>query len=424
MRKTLISLVLITGLLSGSGLVFYLLYMAKPEPRPRDMVATALTVTTQQLTPQRVVTPLAGYGTAQAPRRSDIATEVSGTILTVADNVAAGARVERGQTLVWIDDRDYRQRIEMIESLWAADDAQLKSLDVEQENLNKLLDVARSEMEIARREYDRVRDLLERNQTGRVELDRALQAVEAARRQLVTLENQLALIPANRARIQATREARQAELEMARRNLERCEIKAPFAGQIEAEAVEQGEWVAAGQPLLTLIDTDRVEIPIQLGLSRRFEARAGAAATLALESRPDATWSGRVARIAPVANMASRTFEVFIEVDNKKQETPLTPGSFVLAEVEGPTLTNALLAPRNAIRRGQVFTVEDGVAHAYDVTVTQYIGDSAVVVGPPSGATLITSNLDALFDGARVTPRAETPAPAAAAAQSAGAPTP
>jgi len=129
---------------------------------------------------------------------------------------------------------------------------------------------------------------------------------------------------------------------------------------------------------------------------------AGTACHLRLESERDAAWSGQVVRIAPAANQATRTFSLFVEVDNTRQKQPLMPGTFVRAQIDGPVWRDVLVIPRGIIQEGHVFIYERGVAQRRAVTIRRHLLDQAVVRGLNPGETVITSNLDALFDGAPV----------------------
>jgi multidrug efflux pump subunit AcrA (membrane-fusion protein) len=70
-------------------------------------------------------------------------------------------------------------------------------------------------------------------------------------------------------------------------------------------------------------------------------------------------WEGRIRRIAPSADEASRTFRAFVEVNNVPGAPPLIPGLFVEAAVAGDTLHDVMLIPRGAVRKGLVYVLHD-----------------------------------------------------------------
>ncbi|MCP4592436.1 MAG: efflux RND transporter periplasmic adaptor subunit, partial [bacterium] len=185
-------------------------------------------------------------------------------------------------------------------------------------------------------------------------------------------------------------------------NLDRCRITAPFAGRIDQVGVELGERIQVGQELLALLNPELIEVPIELPISVRHRVRSDAACRLSIDSSGEVVWSGRVQRISPSASEFTRTFKLYVEVDNRQQDERLVPGSFVRAEIDGPTLEDVLIIPRGVVQQGRVYVYRTGQAHPCPVQVVRHLQDRAVVTGLQPGDRVITSNLDALYDGAAV----------------------
>jgi RND family efflux transporter MFP subunit len=251
--------------------------------------------------------------------------------------------------------------------------------------------------------------LFEADQAPRRELDQARQGFERARRALQALENQKALIPQQRAVLTANRDLRHAEVGLAELDLERCRIRAPFRGRLEAVEVELGERVNVGTRLFALLDPDLIEVPIELPVSLRDRVTDGARCELSLESNPGVVWSGQVDRIAPSAAEATRTFALFVEIDNTRQQPPLMPGLFVRARIDGPVWRDVLVIPRGIVQQDHVFLYADGLARRRSVKIERHLFDQTVVSGLRAGAIIIASNLDALYDGAPVRIQPEPP---------------
>ena len=114
-------------------------------------------------------------------------------------------------------------------------------------------------------------------------------------------------------------------------------------------------------------------------------------------------WDGVVARIAPLADARSRTFAAYVDVDNDKHQTPLVPGCFLTARVEGPLLKRVVAVPRGAVVGDHVYVVNDDVIHVRAIHVDRYVGERAVVTGDlKPGDQLVLTNLDALYEGVEV----------------------
>ena len=398
-------MLLIAAFLGAGAAVAALLIGSATPPATVERVRAPLVVEAARLTLTSVVEPLVGYGVARADRSAVLSAEVAGTIVELAPRLRVGEAFAAGDLLLRIDERDYTQRLARARGALAGVEAQLRQVDVETENVARLIDIAQTESQIAEREYQRVLELFEQGQAPRRELDLARQTLEATRRGLQTQENARALIPERRAALRAERDAREADASMATLDLERCRVTAPFSGRVASVPAELGERVSVGAPLLTLLDPDLIEVSIELGASLRGRVREGAPARLTIEQGEPATWSGAVRRIAPQADERTRTFAVFIEVDNTRAPTPLMPGAFVRAIVDGERLENVLLAPRDAIQQDRVFVCEDGVARRRVVSVERNLLNRSVILGLRAGDVLITSNLDTLYDGMPVEAR-------------------
>lgn len=397
--RVLISIVIVLVALGGGGGLAYLLIEYGPETPRRDVANPPLVVRGTKLVARTVQEELIGYGTARADRMARVSAQVGGRVERLADALAEGQRVTAGVVLVELDARDYEQQLERAQNQVTAIEAELANLAVTERKLRSLVDIAGEELEVARREYERVLDLAERDMTGQRELDAALVLVQQRRRVLTDLREQLAALPNQRAQLEATRAQLRAEVTLAELNLERTEIRAPFDGVIESVAVEAGEVVAAGTPLFAILDPRLIEVPIELPISAYNRVREGTPVTLRLETDRSQTWRGEVARISPSGSAALRSFPLYVMIDNREQDEPLVPGQFVRAAVAGKTYRNALTVPRGSLKDETVFVFEDGIAQQRAVDVRRRLREDAVIAGVEPGRIVITSNLDTLYDG-------------------------
>jgi multidrug resistance efflux pump len=416
LRRVILSVITTIVLLAAGAGLFILMMVTKREPESIEPERPALSVTAIRLEPRDVVVPMRAFGTAEAERTAQIEAEISGEVIERPEEVRVGRAVEAGQLLVRIDDRDYEARLEQARSRLAAERATLRRLDVEEQSQRQMVATANEELAVAEREYARVLELFEDEVSNPRELDAARLAVQRARLALQRLETDLALVPTRREQLEATCKLREAEVALAELNVERCTIVAPFDGRVARLDVELGEQVRPGRTLLVLLDPRHIEVPVELPVSWRGNVRVDAPTRLMLESNPQAVWSGRVARVGPSADQSLRTFPVYVEVDNEKQLSPLMPGMFVRARIDGPLLTDAMLVPRGAVRDNRVFVCNEGEALRRDVQVRRHVLDQTAVSGLEPGEIVITSNLDSLYDGAPVIPVLEGTAPTPALA--------
>ncbi|MFQ5591715.1 MAG: efflux RND transporter periplasmic adaptor subunit [Phycisphaerae bacterium] len=411
------SLVLISVLLGGGSGVAALLYATRAQLPRRHVTAGPPVVDAVLVSREDVTEWLVGYGSAVSNHTASLTAEVAATVVERVNNIETGSVAVAGQPLVRLDAREYRRSLERVQALAEADQASIDELSAEARALEELRKTAEHELAVAAAERRRVADLYERHLAATKEFDFANLAYQQARRILQGYEMELAKLGPRRARLEASKRSREAEAALAALNVERCVVAAPFSGSIDALFVDQGDHVAPGSPVLTLIDPSDLEVAVQLPASVYDRVEAGAPCILDCESMPATSWKGQVARKAPSVDEQTRTFSVYVEVDNSKQRSPLVPGTFVRARVRGHDVEKSILVPRGAVRDGRVLVAADGVARARSVSIVHVIGDRAVVRGDiREGDHVIVSHLGQLEDGSPVRLHASQPAPSSPAA--------
>ena len=404
--RTLRSIVLIVLLLGVGGAVAATLIASRKLPPRREIVTLPPLVESMVLVSQDVVETFVGYGSVRAIHRADIAAEVSATIVERVDAIREGSTVAKGQTLFRLDKRQYQRAFERSEALAAAERASLEGLAVEAEGLAKLLKTTEREMAVARDERTRVARLFEDQLAAKKEFDFANLAYQQAQRVLQEYQLQMAKLGPRRTRISASIRGFDQDAALAKLDIERCEIKAPFAGHIESLFADVGDLVTPGTVLVRLIDSSKVEIPIRLPAGVYSRVSRGAKCSLTSDGTLEVPWIGTIARIAPASDEQTRTFAVYAVVDNAAQEHPLIPGMFVTARVEGPIHRDQILIPRRAYRDGRVLIAEGNVARSRKVDVKFYIEDNAAISGDVrDGDLLILTRLGQLADGSRIRTR-------------------
>lgn len=402
-RKLLRSILLVIVLLGGGTGIAWLLYSLKDEPPRRQDTLPPPVVRVVELQPELVVERFNGYGTALPDRAATLAAQVSSIVIERVNDIEPGSAVQKGQPLIRLDPREFQLRLDRARALVAADQAGIDEQTALAIELNGLMRTAGEEVRVTLDEKKRVSALFEETQATRKEFDFANLSYQRARRIQQQYAMELAAIAPRKARFEAGRQGQLAAVELARLNVDRCTITAPFTGVIQTLLIDVGDHVGPGSPMLRLIDPSRVEIPIQLPNAVYDRVAIGGACTLSSEAQPGTQWYGRIARKAPLADEQTRTFSVYIDVDNTAESVPLVPGIFVRADVEGSSHANRLLVPRSAIRKEGVLIAKNGVATRRSVTVERLIQDKALVEGElVAGDLVILSHLERLHEGSPV----------------------
>lgn len=401
--RRIVSAGLVLLLLSAGYGGFVALVKTRPTAKRTSSKPAPPLVNVQTLVSKDIQEDFVGYGSARADRESLISAEVSGLVTHVPERIKDGALVDKGEILVRIDDRQYRRQLEKAMSELADVEAQLKRLDVERTNVERLIAIAENEVDVQKNEYKRVSDLYETNSASKKEWDFSRLEYERSKRQLQGLQNDLDLIPVRKAALRATRDARQATIELAKLDVERCTIEAPLSGQVDQIMVEVGDRVQIGGQIVRLVGTRFIEVPVELPLAVRPKTKTGSEAVLTMDSMPDVQWQATVKRLSPVADASSRTFTAYLEVDNQEQATPLVPGYFLTARISGPIIKGALTIPRGVIVENEVFVANDDQVHVRQIRVDVLVKDLAVISGDVNeGDQVILTNLDVLYEGAPV----------------------
>ncbi len=198
-------------------------------------------------------------------------------------------------------------------------------------------------------------------------------------------------------------ETARAELTRARLDLEYMTISAPFPGALQARAVEVGDFVSRGDPVATFVDNRTIIVSANLS---EFDARfvnVGDEASADLATGE--TVRGRIRYVAPVANEATRTFEVELEIDNR--DGALRAGG--TAELRIPAeqvlahrLSPSLLTLDDAGNVGVKIVDADGRVEFVVADIALSSNEGVWLAGLPETATIITVGQGYVANGALV----------------------
>ncbi len=235
---------------------------------------------------------------------------------------------------------------------------------------------AESQMRVAAADYERMKNLLKEGAIS----EREMEGAEAAWRQA------------------------QAQAAYARKRLDEASVRAPVSGTIAKRWVQSGDRVGDGDPLFRLVDTAELEFEATVPAEYAGSLRPGAAVLLNA-SGDSLTREGRVMRIHPAADPATRQVKLYIRVANA--DGRLVGDAFATGRVVLARARTALAVPRSAVRSGAdgrafVWLVAGGRAERRPVTTG--VGDEArdlvqVTSGLARGDLVITGPAEGLVAG-------------------------
>ncbi len=296
------------------------------------------------------------------------------------EQVAVRARIEGDVDAVLVREGDRVSRGQLL--------ARFEGSEEEADRESALAERAAAESEVATAQW---------NAEQSAELFRAGAIAEQAHR---AAQQQLA---ASRARLAAA-EARVRATSSTERD---TRVLAPTTGVIAARSVEAGEHVARGAALFTLVRNDRLELAASVPARQSGEIRAGQPVRFVADGQ---RLEGRVARVSPTINPATRAVEVYLEVPNPGGR--LLGNTFATGRIVGRTIPDALLVPVAAIRQAGdgaasfVYRVSgDDVVDR--VVVTTGVSDPVrglveVTDGLAAGDRVVVGNVGAIGVGSRV----------------------
>jgi len=199
--------------------------------------------------------------------------------------------VKAGDTLVVLDDRDFRVRLTQTEADLAALLATISSRSrVGQAEAAVAQAVANAHK--ARADLARLEPLAQQGIVSAQQLDAARAAATASDAQLASAE--AALVGAD-ARVAAARAAR----DQAALQLSYTRITAPTAGVVSKKSVEVGQLVQPGQPLMTVVPLDDIWVVANLKETETADVSAGDGVDFTVDAYPGRHFAGRVESLSP-----------------------------------------------------------------------------------------------------------------------------
>ena len=186
-------------------------------------------------------------------------------------------------------------------------------------------------------------------------------------------------------------EAAKAELTRAQLDLGYMTIRAPFGGALLSRIVEVGDFVKLGDPVAVYVDNRTIIVSANLSEFDAHYVDVGDAAAASLATGE--TVRGRIRYIAPVADEATRTFAVELEIDNSDGALRVggtaelrIPAEEILAHRVSPSL----LTLDDAGNVGVKIINDDGLVEFVVADIAMSSSDAVWLAGLPQTATIIT----------------------------------
>ncbi|MDB5947781.1 MAG: efflux transporter periplasmic adaptor subunit, partial [Ramlibacter sp.] len=245
-------------------------------------------------------------------------------------------------------------------------------------------DSARSQIDIAQRQYENNKALVDQGFISKSALDTSLNSLQGA---------------------QATHKAAVAAVDVATKALDDTLLRAPIGGVVSQRLAQPGERVAIDAKVIEIVDLSRLELEATLSAADSLDVRVGQPARLQVEgsARPVAA---RVARINPSAQTGSRSVLAYLTIENA---AGLRQGLFAQGAI-GTGQASVLAVPLASVRTDKplpyVQVIENNrIAHKSVQTGARGQADNEVMVavqGLAPGALVTKGNVGSLREGTPV----------------------
>ena len=261
-------------------------------------------------------------GTLEPRAEFVVAPKVSGRVERLAVDLAD--TVHRGQVVAELDNDEYVQAV-----------AQAKAdLAVARANLSE----AKSALEIADRDLERIRTLRARGIASESQLD-------AARANHLTKRAQLEVAMAQAAKAESS-------LETANIRLGYTKVQASWSGGSDRRVVaerfaNEGGTVSANASLLLIVELDPITGVMFVTEKDYVRMRTGQTASLSTDAFPGKRFEARIERISPVFRQETRQARVELTIGNARHE--LKPGMFIRVTVVLDRMADATIVPEKAL---------------------------------------------------------------------------
>jgi len=276
-------------LIAIGGFVFGIKVLQIGKMMSTPMVMAPTTVSSAVVKEEDWAPTLSAIGSVSAVQGAVVSAELGGVVAEI--NFESGGVAKKGDVLMRLNS--------------SAEEAQLHT--------------AEADLELAKANLDRERDLAVRKVVSKQELDTA----------------------------QSTFGQKQGAVDNMRAFITKKQIRAPFDGMLGIRQVNVGQMINSGQQVVQLTALDRVYVDFALPQQNLPQLAAGYEARVHADSLPGREFKGKVTAINSMVDNVTRNISLQATFDNPDHE--LHPGMFVKVEVILPNKSKTLVIPGSAV---------------------------------------------------------------------------
>ncbi|WP_100641195.1 efflux RND transporter periplasmic adaptor subunit [Alteromonas facilis] len=315
LRKTGIPIIIIFIAVAVAAVMV----MSRKPPEKKEVEEQAILVEAQPIQFEQVTFEVKTQGNVVPKNQTIVTAQVSGRVTAISEKFVEGGFFSKGDVLVELEKDDFLTDVKLAEAELARNQAALQE------------EIARGR--VAEQEWRSVNN---------------------------TTPPELGLRKPQLAREQANVKAAEAQLERAKRNLARTQIRAPYDGMVVARNVDLGQFITTAANLGEIYSTDTAEVRLPLtdsDLAFLDLNKAHEPATLsAVVAGKMASWQGEVVRSEGVLDQRARVVYAVVEINDpylvkgERNGLPIRFGQFVNATIKGNSADGLVVLPRHTLR--------------------------------------------------------------------------
>lgn len=356
--------------LVGAGILGYLNYLNQRNAQRAAASRTSFKIATTTRGDLSLKVRLNGFTTAReyadilAPRLRGRGMERGMNIMKLAP---AGSFVQKGDIVAELDAQTLKDRIDdELDTLHQRENAIAKQKvqqELDMENLNQTLRVAKAEMDKARLDF---RTTEVRTPVDQELLKLMVEEAEARYKQLsADVAQKQASQRAEMRILEIDLRITKTDVERFTRDLDRFIIRAPMNGMVvmqtinrpggDQQQIQTGDTVYPGQPFMKIVDVSSMQVQGTINQAESSHFRIGQVATIGLDAFPGAAYRGIVHSIGALATQSGRQQyyirNVPIQVQMQTVDQRVIPDLSASADVALDSQSNVLLVPASAVSR-------------------------------------------------------------------------
>ena len=394
------------------GLLLVFVPGMKTEPPKATQTTGKKVVRVLKVVPRKIQPTAVGYGHAKPAHEWEAQAELDGTVIWISEDFKDGALIRKGSDILKLDPSYYELGLVKL-------NAEIEVAKLTDQTIRESVKIAEKDYQVQKVEYDRAVGLTKSGHLSKSGKDKIARELLGSQQQLQTLKNNLAI---NRAQ----QKVLQAELAIAKRDIENTVIRAPYDVRITEKMVDIAGYVNKGEVILRADGIDAVEVSAQLPLGkmrplrrdskhRPFDSKLHDNLEAMVELKAGEktiVWDAKVNRSGGKidAQTQSQSIVVRIEDPYKKAEPgkkpPLIRDTFVKVKLKAPVMRKKILLPVASIHNNKVYIVKEGKLEIRPVKVDFVQGQIAVIRnGVEKDDLVVLSKLSPAVEGMALKPQ-------------------